>query len=88
VTRAEAFDKAWRLAMRQENFSLVDEIYHLDYSSFDAYAEVEVNLEADKATATTFRDILTVTNSTVLFESNNLLRIHRDNRHKDAEIFA
>ena len=87
MTRAEAFDKAWRLAMK-DDFSLVDEMYHPDYSAFDAYAEVEVNLEADKATATTFRDILTVTNSTVLSESNDFLRIHRHNRHKDAEIFA
>ena len=46
MTRAEAFDKAWRIAIKENVFSLVDKIYHLDYRVFVAQAEVEVNLEA------------------------------------------
>ena len=45
MTRAEAFDKAWRLGIKGD-FSLVDEIYHPDYKAVDAYSGVEVNLEA------------------------------------------
>ena len=46
MTTAEAFDKAWRIAIKENVFSLVDKIYHLDYRTFVASAEVEVNLEA------------------------------------------
>ena len=28
MTRAEAFDKAWRIGAKEKDFSFVDEIYH------------------------------------------------------------
>ena len=87
MTKAEAFDEAWRLASKCD-FSMVDEVYHPDYRAFDAYAEVEVNLEAEKAAVETFSEILTATNSKVLNESTDFLRIHRYNRHRDAEVFV
>ena len=31
MTRTEAFDKAWRIAFKEKDFSLVDEIYHPEY---------------------------------------------------------
>ena len=85
MTRAEAFDKAWRIAIKENVFSLVDKIYHLDYQAFDAYAEVEVNLEAEKSGIETFGEFLIVTNSTVLIEGDNFLKINRYNRHTDAK---
>jgi len=36
MTRAEAFDKAWRIAIKENVFSLVYNIYHLDYRAFVA----------------------------------------------------
>lgn len=87
MTRAEAFDKAWRLGIKGD-FSLVDEIYHPDYKAVDAYSGVEVNLEADKEVASTLGDLLIGTHSVVLSEDENFLRIHRYNRHLGAEIFA
>ena len=87
MTRAEAFDKAWRLGIKG-NFSLVDEIYHPDYKALDAYSGVEVNLEADKEVASTLGDLLIGTHPVVLSEDENFLRIHRYNRHLGAEIFA
>ena len=87
MTKAEAFDEAWRLASKGD-FSMVDEVYHPDYRAFGAYAEVEVNLEAEKAAVETFGEILTATNSKVLNESIDFLGIHRYNRHRDAEVFA
>ena len=30
MTRAESWDKAWRLAAKEKDFSLVDEIYHIE----------------------------------------------------------
>ena len=87
MTRAEAFDKAWRLGIKGD-FSLVDEIYHPDYKAVDAYSGVEVNLEADKEVASTLSDLLIGTYPVVLSEDKNFLRIHRYNRHLGAEIFA
>ena len=87
MTRAEAFDKAWRLGIKGD-FSLVDEIYHPDYKALDAYSGVEVNLEADKEVASTLGDLLIGTYPVVLSEDKNFLRIHRYNRHIGAEIFA
>ena len=87
MTRAEAFDKAWRLGIKGD-FSLVDEIYHPDYKALDAYSGVEVNLEADKEVASTLGDLLIGTHPLVLSEDKNFLRIHRYNRHLGAEIFA
>ena len=87
MTRAEAFDKAWRLGIKGD-FSLVDEIYHPDYKALDAYSGVEVNLEADKEVASTLGDLLIGTHPVVLSEDENFLRIHRYNRHLGAEIFA
>ena len=87
MTRAEAFDKAWRLGIKGD-FSLVDEIYHPDYKALDAYSGVEVNLEADKEVASTLGDLLIGTHPVVLSEDKNFLRIHRYNRHLGAEIFA
>ena len=88
MTKAEAFDKAWRIAIKEKDFSLVDKIYHLDYQAFDAYAEVEVNLEAEKSGIETFGEFLIVTNSTVLTEGKDFLKVHRYNRHADADVFA
>ena len=87
MTRAEAFDKAWRLGIKGD-ISLVDEIYHPDYKALDAYSGVEVNLEADKEVASTLGDLLIGTHPVVLSEDKNFLRIHRYNRHLGAEIFA
>ena len=87
MTRAEAFDKAWRPGIKG-GFSLVDEIYHPDYKAVDAYSGVEVNLEADKEVASTLGDLLIGTYPVVLSEDKNFLRIQRYNRHLGAEIFA
>ena len=48
MTRAEAFDKAWRLGGKEKDFSLVDEIYHPDYKAVGSITGIEVNLAADK----------------------------------------
>ena len=70
MTRAEAFDKAWRLGAKEKDFSFVDEIYHADYSSSDvftdvkginiphAYADLRFNPSFDKQTGYFTRSIL------------------------------
>ena len=88
MTKVEQFEKAWRLAVKENDFVLVDEIYHSEYSAFDNNAGVEVNLEADKIAVSTIRAMLVVGPSQILFEDNNFLRLQRLMMFKEAEIFA
>ena len=87
MTKAETFIQAWRLAARKEDFSLVDKIYHPDYSAFDHSAGVEVNLESDKQVILTLRHEIKATTPTIVSESDNFLQLHRYNRYRDADIF-
>ena len=52
MKKAEKFEKAWRLGFKGD-FSLVDEIYHSDYKSFDYRTGIEANIEDDKVIAST-----------------------------------
>ena len=87
MTKAEKFIEAWRLAAREEDFSLVDKIYHPDYSAFDHIAGVEVNLESDKQVILTMRHEIKATIPTIVSESDNFLRLHRYSRYINADIF-
>ena len=87
MTKAETFIQAWRLAAREEDFSLVDKIYHPDYSAFDHSAGVEVNLESDKQVILTLRHEIKATAPTIVSESDNFLQLHRYNRYRNADIF-
>ena len=56
MTKAEQFDKAWRLAFKNDDFSIVDEIYHPDYSAPDPNTGIVVNLEDDKVIVSSVRE--------------------------------
>ena len=88
MMKAEQFEKAWRIAVKENDFVLVDEIYHPEYSAFDDNAGVEFNLEADKIAFSTIREMLVLGPSQILFEDNNFLRLQRLMMLKEAEIFA
>ena len=87
MTRTEAFDKAWRIAFQEKDFSLVDEIYHPDYKAVDVIAGVEVNLDADKEVISTLGDSIIATPPEVLQEDENFLKIKRYNRYIGEDIF-
>lgn len=72
MTRAEEFDKAWKLGLKGD-FSLVDEIYHPEYAAFDNTSGVEVNLEADKIAVSTIREIIIFGPRKILFEDDKFL---------------
>ena len=55
MTKAEAYDKAWRLGFNGD-FSLVDEIYHPDYKAIDVTTGIEHNLADDKAVVSSFAE--------------------------------
>ena len=87
MTKDEIFRKAWKLAGKKD-FSLVDEIYHPEYSAFDKIAGVEVNLEEDKTIAASLGDTWTVSDHMILDENENFLKIHRYTKYKEAEIYT
>ena len=39
MTRAEVFDKAWRIVFKKNDFSLFDETYHPDFKGLDSIAD-------------------------------------------------
>ena len=59
MTRTQAFDKAWRIAFKEKDFSLVNEIYHPEYSAYDDRTGTDVNLEADKTVVLTLKETIT-----------------------------
>ena len=76
MTKAEEYDKAWRLGFNGD-FSLVDKIYHSDYSAYDYRAGVEVNLEMDKVVIATLGEYATQGKMRVIFEDSNFLCMER-----------
>ena len=87
MTKADTFIKAWDLVMKEEDSSLVDMIYHSDYSFFEPIAGVEVNLQSHKQVMLTLGQDLLFTLPTIVSESDDLVCTHRYNRHRDADIF-
>ena len=87
MTKAELFIQAWELVITKEDSSLVDKIYHPDYSSFDPVAGVEVNLESDKQVMLTLRHDLILTRPMSISETDDVVRLHRYNRYRDIDIF-
>ena len=77
MTKAEAFDKAWRLAFRNDDFSLVDQIYHPDYSAPDPNTGIVVNLEDDKVIVSSVRETYMIGFFRPIFESDEFVCLHR-----------
>ena len=76
MTKAEEYDKASRLGFNGD-FSLVDKIYHSDYSAYDYRAGVEVNLEMDKVVIATLGENVTQGKMRVIFEDSKFLCMER-----------
>ena len=87
MTRAEAFDKAWRIGAKEKDFSFVDQIYHAEYSSSDVFTEVKVNLDEDKSVYMALAESLIITPPKTVLENGDSLQLQYFNKYRDAEIF-
>ena len=87
MTRAEAFDKAWRVGAKEKDFSFVDEIYRADYSSSDIFTEVKVNLDEDKSVYMALAESLIITPPKIVVEDGDSLQLQYFNKYRDADIF-
>ena len=77
MTKAEQFDKAWWLAFKANDFSLVDEIYHPDYSAPDPTTGITVNLEDEKLVLSTYSEDYILGLFRIVYESDDFLCMHR-----------
>ena len=87
MTRTEAYDKAWRIAFKEKDFSLVDEIQHSEYSAYDDRTGIDVNLEADKTVVLTLKETITFGPIQPVSEDEEILEVHRFDSFKGTEIF-
>ena len=87
MTKAEQFDQAWRLAFKENDFSLVDEIYHSEYSAPDPTTGITVNLDDDKIIVSTLNQQNTIGYFRLLFENDNFVCLHRFFRSAREEIY-
>ena len=76
MTKAEAFHQAWQLGMKAD-FSIVDEIYHSEYSSFDRSIGIWVNLDSDKTIMTTISEYIIFGPYRTIYEDSNFLLVER-----------
>ena len=84
MTKAEAFDKATRLAMKGD-LKLYDEIVHSDYESMNQ--QVPVNKEMSKSILSGIGDLIMVGPMQKIYESEEFVCIHRYSRVANADVF-
>ena len=81
MTRTEAYEKPWRLAMKGD-FTLLDEIYHPDYKAIDVTTCIENNLADDKAVVSSFVEEVIIGPYKTLIESENNLQVNAFSKFK------
>ena len=80
MTKAEASEKAWRLAYKG-HFSLVEKLYHPDCKHFDHRVGLEVNLDMQSALMTAYENT-TFGPFRVIYENEEFLCIQRYGRNR------
>ena len=86
MTKAEAYEKAWRLGYKGD-FSLVDHIYHPEYSTFEDTTGITANLDDDKTVVLSLNSSVIIGPYKCVSESGDLLNIQAYSMFKEAEIF-
>ena len=86
MTKAETYERAWRLGYKGD-FSLVDEIYHPEYSAFEDTTGITANLEDSKTVVLSLSSSVIVGPYKCFSESENLLCIQAYSTFREAEIF-
>ena len=82
MSKADEFNKAWEMGM-QDDFSLVDALYHPDYITIDHRTGNRIDIEADKELISQVKGLITVGPSRVIFEGPTFLCLHRFLKFKE-----
>ena len=77
MEKVEAYNKAWRLGAKSNDFSLVDKIYHPDYLATDPTTGITVNLEDEKLVLSTYSEDYILGLFRIVYESDDFLCVHR-----------
>ena len=86
ITKAEMYERAWRLGYRGD-FSLVDKIYHPEYSAFENTTGITANLEDDKTVLLSLSCSVIIGPYKCVSESEDLLHIPTYSMFREAEVF-
>ena len=84
MTKAEAFDKAWKLAIKRD-FSVYNEIVHPDYESLNQ--GVKVDREVSKAVLQNIGTFGKLGPSRVIYENEDFVCLHRFSRLINEDVF-
>ena len=74
MIKAEAFDKAWRLAIKSD-FSLFDEIVHPEYESLNQ--GIKVNKEVSKIVLSGLSGVIILGPYRTIYANNDFVCLHR-----------
>jgi hypothetical protein len=88
MTKAESLVKAWRLAAKEKDFSLVDELYHAEYKSIGGVSGVELNLPALREAFLAIAEHMIMGPYETIDENENFLRTYRHTKYREADIFS
>jgi hypothetical protein len=74
MSKVKIYQKAWSQALKGD-FSLVDQIYHPEYRSFDLRTGIYTNIDDDKVIVTTENEEIFTSYPDVLYENDEFLCI-------------
>ena len=86
MNRTESLVKARRLAAKEKDFSLVDELYHAEYKSIGGVSSAELNLPTLKEAFLAIVEHMIMGPYKTIDEK--FLRIHRHTKYIEADIFS
>ena len=81
MSKSEKYIKAWALALKND-FSLVDEIYHPDYKSFDFRAGIFTNIDDDKIIVSTYTEECTYGPYEIIYENDEFVCLYKYTKFK------
>ena len=84
MSKVETYQQAWSLALKGD-FSLVDQIYHPEYRSFDLRTGIYTNIDDDKVIVTTENEEIFTNYPEVIYENDDFLCIIAYQKVSDPE---
>ena len=84
MSKVKIYQKAWSQPLKGD-FSLVDQIYHPEYRSFDLRTGIYTNIDDDKVIVTTENEEIFTSYPDVLYENDEFLCIIAYQKNSDPE---
>ncbi len=85
MTKAEEFEKAWRLAYTKKDYSLIKPLLHPQYRMFDHRMGMVMDFETEKSLIETLSPFLTMGPWKILYENDDVYVARLFSKHSDKE---